>query len=281
MFDLVTYRGRARVLLASAGALFASAPSALADPDPWADNVVSYDQGSNPGVGFTDPTTALGEPTRNTNLASPFGGAVTPFQSPFGTDEIVSIGEGGQLTVSFDEPIADDAANPFGIDLLVFGNAFFFIDPFPDGVANGLGSEGGIIELSANGSDYFTVTGVDADGLYPTNGFNDPSAAFTTGGVTATGTVPSDFTLPVDPSFNATGKSLSEIVAGYNGSGGGVGIDIASVGLSEVSFIRISNPLESGVTPEIDGFADVAVPEPGSAVLLALAGGVLLRRRKG
>lgn len=264
-------------LCAALSAAAGLAPSAAAGP--FASSVVDYTPGSNPGAGFTDPSTALGEPTRVTSPGSPFGGAVTGFQTPFGADEVVSIGEGGSLTVAFDEPVTDDAANPFGIDLLVFGNAFYFDTDFPNGVAGGIGSEGGVISVSADGVNFVTVPGVDADGRFPTMGFRDPSAPFTTDtGGPATGTIPSDFRKPVDPSFDPIGKTLAEIVAGYNGSGGGAGVDIGALGLSEISFVRIENPAGSGVTPEIDGFADV--PAPGAAGALGLGGLALLRRRR-
>ncbi|MEN0019442.1 MAG: hypothetical protein AAF747_01005, partial [Planctomycetota bacterium] len=125
---------------------------------------MSYTAGSNPATGFTQAASALGAPTRFTSPSSPFGGATTPFQAAFGTNEIVSIGEGGQLTVAFDEPVRNDAQNPFGLDLLIFGNAFYGDTAFPNGVAGGIFSEGGVISVSADGVNFLTVTGADADG---------------------------------------------------------------------------------------------------------------------
>ena len=55
-----------------------------------------------------------------------------------------------------------------------------------------------------------------------------------------------------------------EILELYRGSGGGAGVDLADVGLTEISYVRISNPenpLDS--TPEIDAFADVAPRKQG------------------
>ena len=59
----------------------------------------------------------------------------------------------------------------------------------------------------------------------------------------ATGSVPSDFTKPVDPSFDVAGLNTAGVVAGYDGSGGGAGIDLASVGLSEISYVKVFNPM--------------------------------------
>lgn len=272
-------RRRAAVALSAVAVM--SGTAAAQTSNPWADSVVSYDKGSNPVAGFTDPTTALGSPTRFTNPTSPFGGAVTPFQPAFGTSEIVSIGEGGHLTVAFNEPVRNDAGNPFGLDLLIFGNAFYVDTAYPNGVAGGLFAEGGSISVSADGINFFDVLNVDADGAFPTLGFLDPTGAVTVPGQgQVTGTIESDFTKPVDPNFDPTGLTLAEILAGYNGSGGGVGIDIGLLGLSEISFVRIDNPLGSGFTPEIDGFSDVAVPAPGASLLLAGAAGFFARRRR-
>ena len=145
--------------------------------DPWADEVISYDEGSNPAAGFTTPGTALGPPERFTGEGV-FPGAVTVFNSPFGTDEIVSVGEGGALVVRFDTPIADDPDNPYGIDLLVFGNALFVYDGAGVGNPAGLFSDPGLIDISADGITWVAVPGVAADDLFPTEGYLDLADPF-------------------------------------------------------------------------------------------------------
>lgn len=252
-------------------------PSSTASAQ-YANQIISYDPGSNPASGFTDPTSALGEPTRVTSPNSSFGGATTPFQAAFGRDELVSIGAGGHLTVAFDSPVLNDPGNPFGIDLLVFGNAFYTDASFPNGVPGGLFSEGGLISVSADGINFVQVPNVDADGAFPTLGYQDPTGTLTSfGNPPISGTIPTNFTKPVDPSFNPVGLSYADVLAGYNGSGGGAGVDIGALGLQEISYVRINTPIGASA-PEIDGFADVAVPEPTSLVLLAFA--VLLYRRR-
>lgn len=244
---------------------------ATAQPiDPFADSVIGYTPGSNPPSGFTNPQAALGSPTRFTSPDSEFGGAVTPFNQPFSADELVSLGEGGSLTVAFDDAVADDPGNPFGVDLLIFGNSFL---TFGSGAPT---SEGGVVEVSSDGETFFEIPGVDADGPFPTLGFSDLTEPFPS----EPGDEPTDFTKPVDPSFDPTGLSFGEIVAGYDGSGGGVGIDISVTGLSEISFVRITNPIGSGVTPEIDAFSDVAVPAPGAIAVAVAASGFAVRRRR-
>jgi hypothetical protein len=245
---------------------------------PFATEVVSYVKGAAPGVGNpapyqTDGSQSLGSPARDAG----FGSQVGVFYSAFLPKDLVIIGPGGELVVKFDHPVENDSKNPFGIDLLVFGNAFLILGP--GNVAGGVASEPGRIAVSSNGSTWLDVPGLTADGLFPTMGFVD---SVYNGFGNFGGTIPTDFTKPVDPSLNVIGKTESEIVAGYAGSGGGLGIDIGVLGLSSIQFVRISQPTSDTWTTEIDAFADVAaVPEPGSFALVGVVAlGLLLRRRQ-
>ncbi|MBX3363222.1 MAG: hypothetical protein KF866_00530 [Phycisphaeraceae bacterium] len=244
---------------------------------PWASEVRFYDAGIGVTPGYDDPTAALGEPTRFTGEGI-FPGAVTPFNSAWMETEIVSIGRGGSLIVAFDRPIVNDPLNPFGIDLLVFGNSFYFDDDFPHGRAGMLSADGGIIEVSQDGDEWRTIPNAAADGLHPTLGYRDLTDPFSP----VRGMIETDFTKPVDPSFVATGLTFAEIVAGYDGSGGGTGVDIGLVGFDFILYVRISNPMDNPFTVEIDGFAIVR-PVPGPAAALVLGAGVMVisRRRRG
>ncbi len=230
---------------------------AAAGDDPHADQWLAYDPGSNPAPGYTDPGVAVGSPERFTGEGV-FPGVVSVFNPPFGTDEIVSIGGGGHLVVSFDTPVTDDPRNPFGIDLIVFGNAGFVDDSFPNGTVGGLfGDDGGVIEVSPDGSTWFVIANVDANGPFPTIGWLDAGPYDS-----EPGTKPADFTRPVDPSLPIVGflgLTNSEVAMLYGGSGGGAGVDIATVGLSAICCVRIVNA-DTPETPniEIDAFADVA-----------------------
>jgi hypothetical protein len=253
--------------------------AAGASGNPWADLVVGYQAGVGVSAGYDDPARALGSPTRVTGEGFGFPGSVTPFASAFEPDELVSIGEGGSLTVRFERAVRDDARNPFGVDLLIFGNAFFTASSFtdPDPVATGVFADGGVVELSADGLTWVTLTGVGADSGLPTLGFADETSVF--GG--PAGSVRTDFTRPVDPAFDPIGRTFSEIVAAYDGAGGGLGIDLAAWGLTSVSFVRISTAVGSGVTVEIDALSDVgAVPGPGVVAMVALGAVGASRRRR-
>lgn len=260
---------RAAVVLLAAGAAHAS--------DPWADSVVSYLEGVGVAPGYNAAFSSLGEPTRFTGVGS-FPGAVTPFNPAFLGSEIVSVGSGGHLVVRFDEPVIDDPANPFGIDLLVFGNSGYADAQFPSGIAAGLfgGGDGGVIEVSADGTNWFTINGVAADAQFPTLGYLDLTDPY----ATAPGAIASDFTRPVNPALNTLSMSFAQIVGAYGGAGGGAGVDLASVGLASISYVRIT-PGPGVAIPEIDGFADVSpVPTPAAGMVLMLALTVSRKRQR-
>jgi len=275
---------RTAVILSLVALLTVGTPLSTSAADPWADNVIEYIPGTGilndfvAGTPFDDASTALGEPTRFTSDDANFGGATTPLQSAFRNDEIVSIGYGGSLTVSFDEPVTDDPDNPYGIDLLIFGNSFLFGSFFgpapdfsflPDATVGGVAAEGGKVELSDDGINFVTVTNVDADGLYPTYAYTDLLDPFPT----TAGSIPTNFTKPVNPALDVVDKTFAEVLADYNGSGGGAGIDIGAWGFSQITFVRLSNSLNATSVPEVDAFADVAaVPEPATLVLALLMG---------
>ncbi len=248
---------RLALCVAGAVALALGNSPAQAGDDPFADVVICYDEGSNPAAGYTDPDTSLGSPERFTGEGV-FPGVVSAFNPPFLPNEIVSIGAGGHLIVQFNTPVTDDPCNPFGIDLLVFGNTAFSDIAFPNGVVGGtLGNDGGAVEISSDGMTWFLIEGVKRDGLFPTIGYLDAGPYDP-----KPGSVLSDFTRPVDPALTLNdfmGLNNDQVVQLYAGSGGGVGIDIASVGLVAISYVRISNPGDPATTPaiEIDAFSDV------------------------
>ncbi|NBX36495.1 MAG: hypothetical protein EBR10_04625 [Planctomycetes bacterium] len=222
--------------------------------DDFATSVISYVPGTNPANGFNNPSAALGAPERFTGEGiSP--GAVTPFVPAFGTAEIVSIGAGGSLTLAFTPPIVDHANNPFGVDLIVFGNSFFTDGDWPTGVCAGLAADGGIVQLSSDGVAWVTVPNVVADGLFPTMAFTDAGPYSSTAG-----RFPSDPHLPCDPSLvmsDLQGMDYDQLVDAYAGSAGGIGVDLASVGLSSAVAVRIVVPGGFHPNVEIDAVSRV------------------------
>ena len=256
--------------------------------DPWADQVISYNQGTGASTDYLNSLTVLGSPERMTGENTPFGpyvGAVTPFNPVFGVDELVSIGSGGSITVRFNEPIVDDASNPFGADFLIFGNSGFIDDSFNDfSLALGTTTQEGSlfgrgansrVEVSADGITWFNVGG-GVDRLFPTLAYSDITNPY----ITDPGVIETDFTKPVNPATLTTGVSFDALVDAYDGSGGGASFDISSTGLISISYIRVINLSTNGATLEIDAFSDVsAVPAPGFLSIGALALFANRRRR--
>ena len=263
-----------------------AATSALAIANPFASSVLSYDAGTNAAIGYTDANTALGSAERFTGEGI-FPGGVTPFNPAWGTDELVSIGSGGHLDLGFDTAITNDASHAYGIDFIVFSNAgfsdtsWFDADPTNDGTGVigsnpfifGAGGDA-TIQVSQDGTNWFTAAITTLD-LFPTLGYSDFDLP-TPGSI---GSIESDFTQAMDPTIelaDLADLSFAQLIALYNGSGGGIGIDIASTGLSSASYVRFLN--NSGEAFEIDAVA--AVPAPGAMMLLGLGSLAATRRRR-
>ncbi len=253
---------------------------------PFATSVLSYDAGSNAVAGYADPLTALGSAERFTGEGI-FPSGITPFNPAFGSDELVSIGSDGHLTLGFDQQITNDASHAHGVDFIVFSNAGFldtsYADTNPDNDGDGLvgtnpslfGAGGeATIQVSQNGIDWFTASITTLD-LFPTLGYSD----YSTTTPTDLGSIESDFTKAMDPTLGADAladMSFAQLIAFYNGSGGGIGIDIASTGLESAGFVRFLN--ESGEAFEIDAVA--VVPAPGVLFMLGLGGVFATPRRR-
>ncbi|CAK9054267.1 GTPase HflX (GTP-binding protein HflX), partial [Durusdinium trenchii] len=219
-----------RTAALSVSLLFATAASAQGLLDPFAAEVIEYSPGADVPMGFDDPMSALGEPARFTGVGS-FPGAVTPFNPAFLSSEVVTIGAGGSLTLRLGTPAIDAATNPFGVDLIIFHNGGYIDAAFPAGVVGGTFFDGGSIGVSEDGVEFFAVT-MPAESDFPTLGYLDLPTPFTD----VPGDVSSDFRLPVDPTIDPDGLDWDQLVDAYDGSGGGIGIDIGTVGLFEVNF---------------------------------------------
>jgi hypothetical protein len=270
------YSALALAALALAGGLTLTSSLHAAN---FASSVLNYTTGTGHATNYINPATALGAPS----LTNDFG-TITPFNPAYSTNDLVSIGAGGSLTLGFSTPVLNDPGNPFGIDLLVFGNDGFVDNDFPNGLttaagdlfSNAFGTPGtSKVFVSADNVSYYELlpplwASARVDTLFPTD---------------AEGMLG----LPVNPALNQASfgtTNLAGIRSLYAGSGGGTGFDLAwavdtngaPVALGSISYVRID---VLGSKVEVDAVM-AAVPEPSTWAMgaLGIAGLLAVYRRK-
>jgi len=253
------------------------------NPSDFATEVVEYLEGT--GIpwdpvsfeDYNDPYASLDRPTIDTTgdgwdilIGDPI--PVVAVYPAFRSFELVSIGKGGRLIVKFDHLVEDDPHNPCGIDLIVFGNAWFnqpngsWTNGNPNNafVGTGVISEPALVSVSQDGQTWYTFTdGPFADDFAPTLGriYDPENPEPSLGAWNLWWSIPTDPTRPLNPSLNDShfaGYSVAEMAMAYKTSAGGTGFDISQVGLDWIQYVKIENPADSTVVPEIDAFADVA-----------------------
>ncbi len=189
-----------------------------------ATTVISYDPGTGAPSNFQQPQNALGAPS-DTN---PFGEPVDPFNPPYGTNQIVSIGAGGHLTVGFTEPIRNHPRHTFGLDFTIFGNAGFIVTnefdpatfswigtPATDGSLFGSSTGDIVVSVSPDGRSFYVLDPTSApriDSFPPSDSAGDPS-------------------VPVSPELSSAdfaGATLEGIRELYRGSAGGASFDLST-----------------------------------------------------
>lgn len=272
MLNIKTYT----VFLAACFFIGAVAEAYEYDPNDFATEVVEYVQGTgvitdylSSSKLFNDPNTALGRPTLVTTgdgfYMSPGESVpVVPVYGPFRYFEIVTIGNGGRLTVKFNHPVANDANNLYGIDFIIYGNASQTIaggqhwtngNPEQTAVVGAVSDEPGIVAVSQDGNTwYYFSNGPYADSFAPTASYKWDDVNNIWGDEL-------DQTRPIDPNLTAAdlaGKTAAQIIEMYNGSAGGTGFDIGTLGLGWIQYVRIEDKPGSSATSEIDAIADVS-----------------------
>lgn len=251
------------LLLAGIGTLAANGSAAAS---PFATGVISFEPAPGQFVLdplFNDPVEALGAPVG--------GGTLQP-----NNGSVVSLGGfGGFVVLGFDERVMDDAANPFGLDCIVFGNASFV-----QGLAYRRWGEAGVIEISRDDNNngladdtWYLIPGshidpsqaqltsqtwddATADATYP-----PPDAAWLPPGQAGMWTT-SAYELPPDPFANLVVEhplgpsAMAEITFGYAdmtptlllGDTNGDNVVDAPNALAEWFYSRPDDPMTVGIT---------------------------------
>jgi hypothetical protein len=224
----------------------------------FASEIISYNPGRDFSARYTNVIAALGEPSR----VNPFMEETDPFNPPYGTAQVLSLGAGGSLTVKLTAPVLNHPRNRFGVDFMIYCNSGFIItnnfdfttftwigEPATDGSLFGSNAGETRVSVSRDGENFFQLDSAlspNLDVLLPTDGA-------------------ADFGLPADPQLTTgdfAGLTLAQIRALYHGSAGGTGFDLAAARdasgnparLNAVQFIRVE--VLSGKI-EVDGFAGV------------------------
>ena len=259
------------------------------DSNDFAVEVVEYIEGNNLGIDWIlqvpldDANMALGRPTLETtgdgwSIPLDANVPVVPIYQPFRIFEIVSIGNGGYLTVKFAHRVADDENNPYGIDFIVFGDPIQLTsggemwdnsNPEDFKVAGNILSEPGTVAVSQNGNDwYYFSSGPYADDFAPT-------ASYEWDEVNDEWAQELDPTKPIDPNLTASdmdGLTVAAMIETYDGSAGGTGFDLRWLdpndyaalavdpdsGRKWIQYVRIEDKPGSAATTEIDAVADVS-----------------------
>jgi hypothetical protein len=248
--------------------------------------VLTYTPGDN-SAGFQDSSAALGAPDMDTGTdSSGFSyGALTPFNPPFLSEQVLKIGAGGNLTLSLSGPIAVAPAAQLGIFV---NNGLIDVSSGGSGVAGDPAqtftpAPQAIVSVSDDNLSYITLDAnpstTDIDPFVfdnPTNSYTDTTIS---GYFSRPGTHPAD---PFQPftghlsDFNAL--SYPQILDLLDGSAGGNWIDLSASGLSSVQYVKFEVPQGAGYRMVLD--AVTAVPEPASLSLAGAATLLVLRRRR-
>lgn len=279
---------------AVASVVLAGLPS-MASAGSYAAGVVSYAPGT-AGVLFQTPAAALGAPDgisgENPAATNYFGfpNVLSPFSPAYQGDEIVQIGEGGQLTLRLANFVNVGAGKRLG----VISNAGLV-----DGSPGFTGGNGATASTFGGGAARVKVsqdnqTWVDLGNVT----FNIPNLFYVNAG-------PYDAVAPASPQLTDFGKPFEGTLASFNGkdyagtvaafaasgggySGGGTWLDLSGAGLTQVGYVQFlvpddGNPLTDNrfaidSVSIANGAVGAAVPEPG---LLAWIGmGLMLAVRR-
>lgn len=277
----------------------------------FASAVVSYDAGSAPAsrtymndfwatvatVPLTNPSAALGGPAVFVTEPYQTGAdrVVSPFVPAANEDQVVSIGEGGQLTLRLDRYALIGAGPEIGLftntavaDTWVEtppGSWNYVAQEIVASPMTTFGVHNVTIEVSRDGNTWVSLGSRSVGNI--NNAFIDSATAYAT---STAGLTASDPSKPYTASLaSLAGQTYAQVKTMLDGSAGGTWLDLSDTGLDEVGFIRLSLPDDGNALThghfELDSVSvngdliGASVPEPASLAALALGAAFLRRRR--
>jgi hypothetical protein len=201
---------------------------------------------------YNDPTAILGRPTLN--FVDIFDGGGTnrtsiidpPYNAaPDGSNVIAEIAAGGQITAMMGRKVYHDRNNPYGIDLVVFGNSFFSASDTSGTISDstdldtvqlssGIFGHSTTVSVSQDGTNWYTFSNTPI--LFPGNAYrwDCPNHSWTDEQLNPT--------KPLNPSVYATdfaGQTVAYGLEQFAGSAGGTGYDLQASGLPWIQYVRI------------------------------------------
>lgn len=265
----------------------------------YAAEVLSYTPGT-ADVKFITPAAALGAPDGITGEKPPpvtnsfgFPNVVSPFSPPYQGDEVVQIGEGGQITLR----LANFVTVGPGKRLGVINNV-------------GLQDDDTITFTGKNGPTAFTFGGGSARVKVSANNqtwvdlgvvkFDIPTLYYVNAG-------PYDAAAPASPQLTDFGKPFEGTLASFDGkdyagtvaafattgggySGGGTWLDLSGTGLPNVGYVQFlvaddGNPLTDArfafdALSIANGAVGAPTPEPSTTLALLAAAAVTAASRR-
>lgn len=302
MLLVVTRRRKEVPALVLLGVVYLASSQTYAN-SPYATELISQNAAYGNQPLYNDPNAVLGEPTSlAVNAAFPPVGDA-PFHIKMvepaynldadGKKVITTLSrkpgsgpngyEYGSITVKFDHQLYDDPVNPYGIDLNVFGNAFYvgagteggYVSDTTDMrayyLAGGIFAEPVVISVSPDNVNWYTYgDGPYGDTDFPTQGYqwDVEQHQLTENGWTEQ---KMDFTKPVNPTLGtilgAAGPTIhvTDALQMYDRSGGGTGIDLAESGFEWIQYLRVESTAQFR-DGEIDAFADVRPMQVGDSL---------------
>jgi len=244
----------------------------------YASEVISYDPGTTAAAGYDNFAAPLGAPA-DTNGSNLFEGVISPFNPPYQSADVISIGEDGQLTLRLSNHVIPQAGPEIG----VFTHVGLADNNYPHGQTDAgpfaFGVDSALVEVSENGSSWSGLGNIVFD--IPANAYTDLTDPYSLASGTSHADSQKPFTGNLSDFANRTYAGASpNLLELLDGSAGGKWLDISATGLAQVGFIRFSVPenLAADVSFELDAVSIArdalgapTAPEPATITLCSLA----------
>ena len=233
---------------------------------------------------YNDPMAVLGAPALDfvDNMDGPevVTGRVSIINPPYnvtpsGSNILVEVEDGGEITVQMGRKIYADKHHPYGVDFVVYGYAFFGSLSTGSGIiGNGTDLSAvtfhnssfwghpAVVSVSQDNTNWFTFTNVQE--LFPDEAYrwDDTNASWTEEEMNPT--------KPLNPYLytnNFAGQTVAGVLDQFTGASGGSGYSLAQVGLPWIQYVRIQPA--SGTYVVLDAIAAVDSVVTGDALSIA------------